>query len=637
MKKVLLTASALAFGLGLNAQSYFFENFSGGLGQFSTVDGDGDGRNWAIADYGTAEGAVASSESWYNNNGTGVVLNPDNWMISSAIDLTSASGDVDLEWKVYAQDQDWEQEFYTVYVSTGNTVNDFTGTTPVFSETLTTSAGYMSRSVDMTPYIGQTVYLAIRHHNSSDWFRINIDDVEVRTVHPHDVRLDVVDADQFVTPGSNITIAGTVTNRGTNNITALDITYNDGTGAVTDNLTGLNIAPGATYDFTHGTPFNVANATTYNLDVSVDIPSQTDGFMADNSLTHTVAGLAFTADRKVVIEEGTGTWCGYCPRGAVAMEAMENDASRSKFIGIAVHNNDPMMVQAYDQGANFGGWPSMNVNRSILDAGVSTQSMQSAYDAEVNKITNCNVDINITSYNGSTGAWTADVDVTWAADVSTDHRVAIVVVEDEVTGTSGGYGQTNYFHGGSEGPLSGAGIADWTTAGDPVPAANMVYDHVGRELIGGYNGAPGSLTIPATANSTETYGATGTLNAAWDDDHVHLVAMVINNTNGEIMNAASSAPLAVGIEEEASSVNFFSIYPNPANNNANIAFELNETANVKVSVLNIAGQTVYAESLGNVNGSHILNLNANELANGMYFVNLTANGQVITKKLNIQK
>ena len=42
---------------------------------------------------------------------------------------------------------------------------------------------------------------------------------------------------------------------------------------------------------------------------------------------------------------------------------------------------------------------------------------------------------------------------------------------------------------------------DWQNATNPVAAADMVYDHVGIALYGGYDGQPNSITS-AAANSS---------------------------------------------------------------------------------------------------------------------------------------
>ena len=54
-------------------------------------------------------------------------------------------------------------------------------------------------------------------------------------------------------------------------------------------------------------------------------------------------------ERKVVVEELTGTACGWCPRGLVGMK-MLRDLYGDRFIGVAVHQfnaTDPMYTPDY--------------------------------------------------------------------------------------------------------------------------------------------------------------------------------------------------------------------------------------------------------------------------------------------------
>ena len=46
--------------------------------------------------------------------------------------------------------------------------------------------------------------------------------------------------------------------------------------------------------------------------------------------------------RKIVMEEATGTWCGWCPRGMVTIEQM-NQKYPDNFIAIAIHGGDEMV------------------------------------------------------------------------------------------------------------------------------------------------------------------------------------------------------------------------------------------------------------------------------------------------------
>ena len=53
----------------------------------------------------------------------------------------------------------------------------------------------------------------------------------------------------------------------------------------------------------------------YNLNICAEISGVVDGDASNNCVSHTVSGQSFVPTKHVVIEEGTGTWCGWCPRG----------------------------------------------------------------------------------------------------------------------------------------------------------------------------------------------------------------------------------------------------------------------------------------------------------------------------------
>lgn len=72
-----------------------------------------------------------------------------------------------------------------------------------------------------------------------------------------------------------------------------------------------------------------------------------------------------TFARKALIEDYTGTWCGWCPRVSYGIELC-NDQS-DNVVAVAVHNNDPMAngfgVQM-ENAFNVTGFPTAYVNRA---------------------------------------------------------------------------------------------------------------------------------------------------------------------------------------------------------------------------------------------------------------------------------
>ena len=68
--------------------------------------------------------------------------------------------------------------------------------------------------------------------------------------------------------------------------------------------------------------------------------------------------------RRVVVEEYTGMWCQYCPRGIALMENLENTYP-DDFIGIAIHVSDPLKCADYAwNAAKVQNYPTLQMNRS---------------------------------------------------------------------------------------------------------------------------------------------------------------------------------------------------------------------------------------------------------------------------------
>lgn len=86
-------------------------------------------------------------------------------------------------------------------------------------------------------------------------------------------------------------------------------------------------------------------------------------------------------------------------------------------------------------------------------------------------------------------------------------------------------------------------------------------------------------------------------------------------------------------------INSFVIYPNPANQNSNIAFTIVERNKVTVYVYDVLGNVVSTLSQENdfEKGTHTINLNTSHLSIGIYYVSLEVNGAKETKKLVINK
>ena len=102
----------------------FFEDFENGLGNFTTIDNDGDGYNWYTYSGNTDNYGNPTSLDYQHVTSAsydGYALTPDNWLVSPLVELGGS-----LSVWLRGQDPEWAAEHFAIYLSTtGNTVSDF--------------------------------------------------------------------------------------------------------------------------------------------------------------------------------------------------------------------------------------------------------------------------------------------------------------------------------------------------------------------------------------------------------------------------------------------------------------------------------------------------------------------------------
>jgi hypothetical protein len=89
--------------------------------------------------------------------------------------------------------------------------------------------------------------------------------------------------------------------------------------------------------------------------------------------------------------------------------------------------------------------------------------------------------------------------------------------------------------------------------------------------------------------------------------------------------------------EEVSAVEFATVYPNPTSDMATVEFNIVEASNVSIQVLNTLGQVVYANNMGEITGTQKVQINTADLEAGMYLINITVDGNVLTKRVSVVK
>lgn len=187
MKKFTLLLLLVAISISGFSQTTIFEEYfgSGIASAWANIDQDGDTYKWYAETWnnpnGLTENYVVSASYDYGNN---VALTPENYLISPQINLTGLTGTVKLRYTIQIDDPDYAAEHYKVAVSTtGKGVADFTN---IVKDEICTPADYYNafpywhqRIVDLTPFVGQNIYLTFVHFACTDMSLFYLDSVQV--------------------------------------------------------------------------------------------------------------------------------------------------------------------------------------------------------------------------------------------------------------------------------------------------------------------------------------------------------------------------------------------------------------------------------------------------------------------------
>lgn len=258
--------------------------------------------------------------------------------------------------------------------------------------------------------------------------------------------------------------------------------------------------------------------------------------------------------KRTVMEEFTGTWCPNCPRGTVGMELLE-EAFGERFIGIAVHNDDPMTIAAYD-GSQFrrsvtsalGGFPAATVDRFYKCDPYMGYTLQMHFqtDAIVEQALSQKAvaDVYVTAQWADDAPGSIDCDVAttfYYSDPEAHHALVVVATADGLSGETQKWLQCNEF-------------MDRTWYDPDMDEyvygerwMKVDYNHVAVAVEGVENGISGSIASPLASLETQHFSQRLTIPATLlqSGARYHVVAMLVNTETGQVVNAAKSAPLTI--------------------------------------------------------------------------------------------
>ncbi len=255
----------------------------------------------------------------------------------------------------------------------------------------------------------------------------------------------------------------------------------------------------------------------------------------------TVMASNTTPVHRPLIEEYTGTWCGWCIRGLVGMELMR-ETFGDDFIGVAYHNGDAMQITtSYPN--NVTGFPSAFLERNYsidplygfgnVSGGIINDMRQMAaieaiagidVTAKWTSADKTAIDVNVTSY------FTSDYD-------NANFAIEVMLIADDLYGTGSSWNQSNYYSGYSEYAKDDY-LGPWTRKPSTVTGIHF------NDVLVGFSGAIAN-SLPTSIVAYDDYSTSYTFQLnrlpkpalIQNKDNLHIIAVVVYKNNRKAINA----------------------------------------------------------------------------------------------------
>lgn len=247
--------------------------------------------------------------------------------------------------------------------------------------------------------------------------------------------------------------------------------------------------------------------------------------------------------KRIVVEDYTGLWCQYCPRGTAIMESFQR-LHPDEFVGIAIHCGDKLATMAYSSDLESK-W-ALNKPTLWCNRREKINSCNGTTNYEYEKAITTLMGINVSAAFDDSGdniRVTSEVTACGNPSDGATFAVGYVLTADGLQDAS--WGQSN-------------SLTEWYSSSyDDAPEElnvfkngqatvyGLTYNHVAIAAAGIENGIegslPGTMSVGETVSHSTTFENISQHTLIQDRQKLSVCALLFNTTTGAIENAAKCA------------------------------------------------------------------------------------------------
>ena len=278
--------------------------------------------------------------------------------------------------------------------------------------------------------------------------------------------------------------------------------------------------------WTHEVPINISSSSdSYELKMWVsDVNGTLDEMSCNDTLVEYITGFSNnSAYKKTLIEEWTGTWCGYCIDGSVVMDNLEAQYG-DDIVPVVIHDGDPMeMDDNFRYAFTATAYPSATIDRVDFEGDykyISEELGRGAWGGAISQQQSSFTPVDIEmefEYNQDTRVVNGTVNLNYTDNSAGDARIVLMVIEDNMSGTGSDWAQANNYNDTPGHPYYQAGGS----------VQGFIHRHVLRDYIeADCFGVDDVIPHFVTAGETYEYDFSYSVPTSMDDGQVNIVAAV---------------------------------------------------------------------------------------------------------------
>ncbi len=277
----------------------------------------------------------------------------------------------------------------------------------------------------------------------------------------------------------------------------------------------------------------------YTIDLTINQVNGNANANPAPSATCSLTVLPFVPQHRPLLEEFTGTWCGWCTRGYIALELL-NEIYGDNVVLAAYHNGDPMEVTGKFP-VGVSGFPSSTLNRNgISDPYYGTYNdgfgMKLNVEESMETVVPADIQVKAVWANEEMTEIKVESSATFFEDTkNAGYKVGYLLINNGIKGEGGDWPQSNYYSS-YAGQYDGTELEVLTTW--PSKVTDLVFNDVVVDVTG-MMGVAGA--VPSDVSFNVPYDAEYSFNIAsnkviQDKNQLYVAAFIINR-DGTILNA----------------------------------------------------------------------------------------------------